>query len=187
MLPPECDPAKHNLEEQIEFQKKQIAELVEKYPDVFYIWNDALDDKIMPAEEAQAFIRSLGPDILASSNWWDWGKKGHAVRRHRGQGSAAFPGDQHGPGRDLLEAGTEVVLERGVPRRQRQGRHGSHGQGACQELELPAQCRPGQEGAGSSNPASRPWRKSGNYGKNQMNEQAPVDQMKANKAMEATS
>jgi len=76
VLPPECDPATHTMEEQIEFQKKQIAELVEKYPDVFYIWNDALDPQIMPAEDARAFIRSLRPDILASSNWWDWGKKG---------------------------------------------------------------------------------------------------------------
>ncbi|MBC8871616.1 MAG: alpha-L-fucosidase [Planctomycetes bacterium] len=76
VLPPECDPAPHSLEEQIEFQKNQIAELVEKYPDVFYIWNDALDDQIMPAAEARAFVRSLGPGILASSNWWDWGKKG---------------------------------------------------------------------------------------------------------------
>jgi len=76
VLPPECDPATHTLKEQNEFQKKQIAELIEKYPDVFYIWNDALDDKVMPADEALAFIRGLGPDILASSNWWSWGKKG---------------------------------------------------------------------------------------------------------------
>ena len=76
VLPPECDPAKHSLKEQIDFQKKQIAELAEKYPDVFYIWNDALDDRIIPADEARAFIRSLRPDILASSNWWSWGKKG---------------------------------------------------------------------------------------------------------------
>ena len=51
VLPPECDPAKHMLEEQNEFQKKQIAELLENYPEVFYFWNDALDDKVMPAEE----------------------------------------------------------------------------------------------------------------------------------------
>ncbi len=76
VLPPECDPATHSLEEQIEFQKKQIAELVEKYPDVFYIWNDALDDVIMPAKQAKAFFRSLRPGILASSNWFDWAKKG---------------------------------------------------------------------------------------------------------------
>jgi alpha-L-fucosidase len=76
VLPPECDPAEHSLEEQIEFHKKQIAELIEKYPDVFYIWNDGLDEEIMTADEAKAFIRSLGPGILASSNWWDWGKKG---------------------------------------------------------------------------------------------------------------
>jgi len=76
VLPPECDPDTHSLKEQIEFQKKQIAELVEKYPDVFYIWNDALDDRIMSAAEAQTFIRSLRPDIIASANWWSWGKKG---------------------------------------------------------------------------------------------------------------
>ena len=68
-------PATHSLEEQIKFQKKQIAELVEKYPEVFYIWNDALDDKIMPAEEAR---RSSGAWARhhRQSNWWDWGKKG---------------------------------------------------------------------------------------------------------------
>jgi hypothetical protein len=76
VLPPECDPATHSLLEQNEFQKKQIAELIEKHPDVFYIWNDGLDTTIMPAEEALAFIRGLGPGILASSNWWDWAKKG---------------------------------------------------------------------------------------------------------------
>jgi alpha-L-fucosidase len=76
VLPPECDPATHSMEEQIEFQKKQIAELVEKYPDVFYIWNDALDAKIMPAEEAITWFRSMRPDFITSANWWDWGKKG---------------------------------------------------------------------------------------------------------------
>ncbi len=76
VLPPECDPATHSLAQQIDFQKKQIAELVDKYPDVFYIWNDALDSDIMPADDARAFIRSLKPGLLSSSNWWDWGKKG---------------------------------------------------------------------------------------------------------------
>ncbi len=76
VLPPECDPETHSMEEQIDFQKKQIAELIEKYPDVFYIWDDGLDDKIMPADKATVFVRSLGPSILASANWWDWGKKG---------------------------------------------------------------------------------------------------------------
>ena len=98
VLPPECDPAKHTLEEQITFQKKQIAELIAKYPDVFYIWNDALDEKIMKAEEAKAFVRSLGPGILASSNWWDWGRKGTpfvdiAVKEVR-----HFPQDNKAPG-----------------------------------------------------------------------------------------
>ena len=76
VLPPECDPAEHTLEEQIKFQKKQIAELVEKFPDVFYIWNDALDPNVMSADEAKKFVRSLGPDIIACGNWWDWSKKG---------------------------------------------------------------------------------------------------------------
>ena len=76
VLPPECDPATHTLEEQIEFQKKQIAELVDKYPQVFYIWNDALDPRVMPADEAKKFFRDLGPNIIAASNWWNWGKKG---------------------------------------------------------------------------------------------------------------
>jgi len=76
VLPPECDPAKHTHDQQNEFQKQQIAELVEKYPDVFYIWNDAFDDKVMSADEAKKFIRGLGPNIIASSNWWSWGRKG---------------------------------------------------------------------------------------------------------------
>jgi alpha-L-fucosidase len=75
VLPPECDPATHSLKEQNEFQKKQIAELIEKYPDVFYIWNDALDDKVMTAEEAKDFFSS-NRQVLTSSNWWSWGKKG---------------------------------------------------------------------------------------------------------------
>ena len=76
VLPPECDPAKHSLEEQIEFQKKQIAELVEKFPDVFYIWNDALDTEIMSAEETKAFYKSINPEILTSANWMERKKKG---------------------------------------------------------------------------------------------------------------
>jgi len=76
VLPPECDPATHTLEEQNEFQKAQIAELLTRYPDVFYLWNDALDNRVMPAEEILKHIRSIRPDVLASANWWDWGKKG---------------------------------------------------------------------------------------------------------------
>ena len=76
VLPPECDPANHSLEEQIEFQKKQIAELIEKYPDVFYIWNDALDDVIMTSEQAKTFFNNMPRRVLHSSNWWDWSKKG---------------------------------------------------------------------------------------------------------------
>ena len=79
VLPPECDPATHSPARQIEFQKKQITELVQKYPDVFYLWNDALDPEIMPAKEARDFfngIRRRRPNLLASSNWWNWSKKG---------------------------------------------------------------------------------------------------------------
>ena len=76
VLPPECDPATHTLEQQIEFQKAQIAELVTKYPDVFYIWNDGLDPEIMAADEALAFFRGIRSDVLASANWWSWAKKG---------------------------------------------------------------------------------------------------------------
>ncbi len=76
VLPPECDPVTHTPKEQIEFQKKQIAELLTKYPDVFYIFNDALDPRIMTADEAAAFFRSTSPNVIASANWWDWGKKG---------------------------------------------------------------------------------------------------------------
>jgi len=76
VIPPECDPAKHTLKEQNEFQKKQIAELIEKYPDVFYIWNDALDDKVMTAKQAKTFFNNNSRQVLTSSNWWDWGKKG---------------------------------------------------------------------------------------------------------------
>jgi len=76
VLPPECDPATHTIDEQNEFQKAQIAELLTKYPDVFYIWNDALDDKVMPANEMLTHIRSIRPNAIASANWWSWAKKG---------------------------------------------------------------------------------------------------------------
>jgi len=99
VLPPECDPATHTLKEQNEFQKAQIAELLTKYPDVFYIWNDALDDKVMPADEILTHIRSIRPNIIASANWWSWGKKGTpyvdiAVKemRHFPEGNTA-PGE----------------------------------------------------------------------------------------------
>jgi alpha-L-fucosidase len=98
VIPPEADPAKHSLEEQIEFQKKQITELVKKYPDVFYLWNDALDDKIMTAEEANDFIRGLGPHIIASGNWWDWGKKGTPFTDIAVKEMKHFPEDNKAPG-----------------------------------------------------------------------------------------
>ncbi|MHC4555877.1 MAG: alpha-L-fucosidase [Planctomycetota bacterium] len=76
VLPPERDPATHTIEQQIEFQKTQIAELVTKYPDVFYIWNDGLDPELMPVEKALAFFRGMRSGVLASANWWSWAKKG---------------------------------------------------------------------------------------------------------------
>lgn len=76
VLPPECDPATHTLDEQIRFQKAQVAELISKYPDVFYIWNDACDPELMPAYELLSHEKSIRPDIIVSANWWDWSKKG---------------------------------------------------------------------------------------------------------------
>lgn len=76
ILPPECDPVNHSLKEQNEFQKNQITELLIKYPDVFYIWNDALDDQVMPADEILTHIRAIRPNAIACANWWDWAKKG---------------------------------------------------------------------------------------------------------------
>lgn len=76
VLPPECDPATHDLKEQKEFQMKQIAELLEKYPDCFYFWNDAYDPGLGTAEELPEMEHGIRPNLLASSNWWSWGKKG---------------------------------------------------------------------------------------------------------------
>lgn len=97
-LPPECDPAEHTQEEQVAFQKKQIAELVEKYPEAFYIWNDGLDATIMTADEANAWIRGFGPGILASGNWWDWGKKGTPFLDIAVTETRHFPKDNTSPG-----------------------------------------------------------------------------------------
>lgn len=76
VLPPECDPATHSMAEQIEFQKRQIAELLEMFPQCFYVWNDGLDPQIMPAQEARRFFDSIRSDLIVSGNWWDWAKKG---------------------------------------------------------------------------------------------------------------
>jgi alpha-L-fucosidase len=103
VLPPECDPATHSPQEQIEFQKKQIAELVEKYPEVFYIWNDGLDPEIMTAEDATTFFRSLGRDVLASSNWWDWKKKGTPYADIAVKEMRHFPEDNQAPGETCWE------------------------------------------------------------------------------------
>jgi alpha-L-fucosidase len=76
----------------------QIAELVETYPDVFYIWNDGLDDRVMTAEEANTFIRSLGPGIIASANWWSWAKKGTPFTDLAVKEVRHFPDDNTAPG-----------------------------------------------------------------------------------------
>jgi alpha-L-fucosidase len=75
-LPPECDPRTHRVEEQMEFHKKQIAELLEKYPDLFYIWHDGLDPTIGPADEVLSTFKKIRPDVIHSANWWDKQKKG---------------------------------------------------------------------------------------------------------------
>lgn len=76
VLPPECDPLTHSMDEQIKFQKAQITELLEKYPDAFYFWNDALDSEIMAPGELIKHFDDINPSILVSANWWDWAKKG---------------------------------------------------------------------------------------------------------------
>jgi alpha-L-fucosidase len=98
VLPPECDPATHTLDEQKEFQKAQIAELITKYPDVFYIWNDAFDPEIMAADEILTHIRSIRPDMLASANWWDWSKKGTPYVDIAVTELRHFPEDNRAPG-----------------------------------------------------------------------------------------
>jgi len=103
VLPPECDPATHSLAEQIELQKKQLAELIERYPDVFYIWNDSLDPGIMTAEDATSFFRSRGRDLLAASNWWDWKKKGTPFADIAVKEMRHFPEDNKAPGETCWE------------------------------------------------------------------------------------
>lgn len=98
VLPPECDPATHSLAQQIAFQQRQLAELVAMFPDVFYLWNDALDPRVMPAADALAFIRGCKPDMLVSANWWDWGKKGEPYADIAVTEQRHFPEDNRVPG-----------------------------------------------------------------------------------------
>jgi len=98
VLPPECDPATHSVEEQIAFQKAQIAELLERYPEVFYVWNDGLDPVIMPSAEAKAFFRGMPRPVLASANWWDWGKKGTPYLDIAVKEMRQFPAENAYPG-----------------------------------------------------------------------------------------
>lgn len=76
VLPPECDPATHTFDEQVAFQKKQIAELMRKYPECFYIWHDGYDEKVGTPEALLSELRAVRPDVLHGGNWWDWKKKG---------------------------------------------------------------------------------------------------------------
>jgi alpha-L-fucosidase len=98
VLAPECDPATHSQEEQKQFQLKQIAELLEKYPDCFYFWNDAYDPQIGTAEEVLTLERSIRPNILASSNWWNWGKKGTPYLDIAVKELSHFPEGNQAPG-----------------------------------------------------------------------------------------
>jgi hypothetical protein len=51
-----------------------MAEFLTKYPDVFYIWNDALDPKIMPADEILSVMSEncLKPSCPTLSIIIDW-------------------------------------------------------------------------------------------------------------------
>jgi len=98
VLPPECDPATHTSEQQNEFQKAQIAELLTKYPDVFYIWNDALDPEVMAADKISAHLRGVRPQILASANWWNWAKKGTPYMDIAVKEMRQFPEGNRAPG-----------------------------------------------------------------------------------------
>ncbi|MCP4450351.1 MAG: hypothetical protein GY809_02740 [Planctomycetes bacterium] len=98
VLPPECDPATYTLAEQNEFQTAQIAELLTRYPDVFYIWHDALDDQVMPAAEIMTLMRSIEPNVLASANWWSWAKKGTPYVDIAVKETRHFPDTNQAPG-----------------------------------------------------------------------------------------
>ncbi|MCH7226202.1 alpha-L-fucosidase [Haloferula sp. A504] len=98
VLAPECDPASHDLEAQKEFQLKQIGELLEKYPECFYFWNDAFDPGVGTAEELLEFGRGINPGLLTSSNWWSWGKKGQPYLDIGVKELRMFPEDHKGPG-----------------------------------------------------------------------------------------
>ncbi|MCX6880242.1 MAG: alpha-L-fucosidase [Verrucomicrobia bacterium] len=107
VLPPECDPSTHSMKEQIEFQEKQVAELIEKYPDVFYIWNDGLDKEIMPADKTLAFFRGLSRNVLVGCNWWDVDKKGTPIADIAINELNGFPETNTAPGESCwcLESG----------------------------------------------------------------------------------
>jgi alpha-L-fucosidase len=98
VLAPECDPAKHDLKAQKEFQLKQIGELLEKYPECFYFWNDAYDPGLGTAEELLEYERGINPNLLTSSNWWNWGKKGQPYLDIAVKELRMFPEDNQVPG-----------------------------------------------------------------------------------------
>ena len=105
VLPPECDHATHSMEEQVKFQKAQIVELLTKYPEAFYIWNDGLDPAVTTADDLLDEIRKVNPKIIASSNWWS--DKGQQYLDIAVTEKGHFPEDNKLPGE------TCWVLERG--------------------------------------------------------------------------
>jgi alpha-L-fucosidase len=58
----------------------------------------ALDPEVMPAEEILAHIRSIRQGVLASSNWWNWGKKGTPFLDIAVKELRQFPEDNTAPG-----------------------------------------------------------------------------------------
>ena len=98
VLPPECDPAVHSIEQQIGFQQKQILELLAKYPQVFYLWNDGLDPTLATVAQAWSPIREKHPGVIASANWWDWSKKGQPLMDIAVTETKHFPSGNQIPG-----------------------------------------------------------------------------------------
>ena len=144
VLPPECDPATHGMEEQIEFQKKQIGELIEKYPDVFYLWNDALDPKICRRTKA-GLHQGLRPDLLASSNWWDWGRKGTPYADIGVKEMRHFPENNTAPGETCWCLEQNWFWHEGATQDGQASRGPPH-RGERQEIEFPAQRGPNKQG-----------------------------------------
>jgi alpha-L-fucosidase len=77
---------------------------------------------IMTRAEAQAFVRDLGPGILASSNWWNWGKKGTLFTDIAVKETRHFPENNTAPGETcwkleggwFWKEGTRVASTQGI-------------------------------------------------------------------------